>query len=446
MQNEMYDFDLNGNRKTADIQGKNESYKTGEYNRLLSDENYRYEYDQEGNRISKIAKDNTTTKYFWDHRNRLTKVQTPTESVEYIYDYQNRLVKRVENFDNQYFVHDGWQIILQFENKEIKPTHRYLWGVKQDELISDNNNWTLNDHLNTIRDIVKSDGDIESHLEYNAFGKLISETKNDSFLFGYTGKLFDKTSNLQWNINRWYDSNVGQWMSDDPIGFKARDMNLSRYVQNMVLCQSDPNGEILSAITGVLNSTPVLIVGASSTVTTFTDLFLLYVNPGPSTTIKDGHSVEISFSSSIWPGKIEKGKVYTSYDGTKFCAKHVTTRVLYEIWEDDPLFDNKISWGFKESDFNVASLTEDRKFKIKFGMGLGISCKMQGSDQIFSVSLPSLIDGVRIGATVDDIGGIELYVNLYISYTVTGNVGTNFKTIELGKQEYFSLGNYKCEK
>ncbi|MDR2169616.1 MAG: hypothetical protein LBP59_05695, partial [Planctomycetaceae bacterium] len=52
-------------------------------------------------------------------------------------------------------------------------------------------NWTLNDHLNTIRDIIKPDGNVASHLEYNAFGKLISETKNDSLLFAYTGKLFD---------------------------------------------------------------------------------------------------------------------------------------------------------------------------------------------------------------------------------------------------------------
>ncbi|MDR2170928.1 MAG: hypothetical protein LBP59_12365, partial [Planctomycetaceae bacterium] len=94
MPNEKYNFDLNGNRKTAEIQGKNESYKTGEYNRLLSDENYRYEYDLEGNRISKTDKDNKTTKYFWDHRNRLTKVETQTETIEYIYDHQNRLVKR----------------------------------------------------------------------------------------------------------------------------------------------------------------------------------------------------------------------------------------------------------------------------------------------------------------------------------------------------------------
>ncbi|MDR2172254.1 MAG: RHS repeat-associated core domain-containing protein, partial [Planctomycetaceae bacterium] len=122
---------------------------------------------------------------------------------------------------------------------EPKPTNRYLWGTKQDELICNNNNWTLNDHLNTIRDIVKSDGNVESHLEYNAFGKLISETKNDLPLFAYTGKLTDKSSDLQWNINRWYDSNAGRWMSEDPIGLNADDNNLSRYVNNNTMTNYD---------------------------------------------------------------------------------------------------------------------------------------------------------------------------------------------------------------
>jgi RHS repeat-associated protein len=156
-----------------------------------------------------------------------------------------------------HFVHDGWQIILQFENKEIKPTHRYLWGTKQDELICNNNNWTLGDHLNTIRDIIKSDGTVVSHVEYNSFGKIISETKNNNTLsFGCTGKLFDQTSDLQWNINRWYDSNAGRWMSEDPIGFEGCDDNLYRYVTNTVSNLLDPEGKI-----------PIvpIVVGASCT-------------------------------------------------------------------------------------------------------------------------------------------------------------------------------------
>jgi RHS repeat-associated protein len=237
-------YDPNGNRQTAEIQGQNQTYKTGKYNRLLSDANYRYEYDREGNRISKTSiKDGSTTKYIWDNRNRLIKIETPTETIEYIYDYLNRLVKRTQNKNETHFVHDDWQIVLQFDNKNLTPTHRYLWGIKQDELLCDNDNWTLGDHLNTIRDIIKSDGTVADHLEYNSFGKLISVTKNiESISFAYTGKLTDKVSELQWNINRWYDSNVGRWMSEDPIGFRGKDQNLFRYVKNSAFINIDAQG------------------------------------------------------------------------------------------------------------------------------------------------------------------------------------------------------------
>ncbi|MDR2644323.1 MAG: hypothetical protein LBC74_16205, partial [Planctomycetaceae bacterium] len=226
------------------IQGQKHNYETGEYNRLLSDENYRYDYDREGNRISKTSKkDGSKTKYTWDNRNRLVKVETPTETIQYFYDYQNRLVKRTDNKNESIFVHDNWQIILQFDNKELKPTHRYLWGTRQDELLCDNNNWTLGDHLNTIRDIVKSDGNVAEHLDYNSFGKLISVTKNpDSTFFAYTGKLTDKVSELQWNINRWYDADVGKWMNEDPIGFDGTEVNIARYVNNSCINNIDTDG------------------------------------------------------------------------------------------------------------------------------------------------------------------------------------------------------------
>jgi RHS repeat-associated protein len=241
---ESYKYDLNGNRQQVEIQDQKQTYETSGYNRLLSDENYRYDYDREGNRISKTSKkDGSKTNYFWDNRNRLVKIETPSETIEYVYDYLNRLVKRTQDKNETHFIHDGWQIILQFDNKNLKPTHRYLWGNKQDELLCDNDNWTLGDHLNTIRDIVKSDGTVANHFDYNSFGKLISVTKNtDSTFFAYTGKLFDKTSELQWNINRWYDPNVGRWMSEDPIGFEGRDVNKYRYTRNCYLNSNDPLG------------------------------------------------------------------------------------------------------------------------------------------------------------------------------------------------------------
>ncbi len=128
---------------------------------------------------------------------------------------------------------------MAFKNNEVQ--NRYLWGAKQDELLCKNDEWTLGDHLNTVRDVVKSDGSVAKHLEYNAFGELQGEPA-DELTFAYTGKLFDAKTQLQWNINRWYDAKVGRWCSEDPIGFEAKDWNLNRYVGNGSLIASDPLG------------------------------------------------------------------------------------------------------------------------------------------------------------------------------------------------------------
>jgi RHS repeat-associated protein len=47
---------------------------------------------------------------------------------------------------------------------------------------------------------------------------------------------------LQYNRNRWYDPNLGRWLSQDPIGFSAGDPNLYRYVGNNVPNLADPSG------------------------------------------------------------------------------------------------------------------------------------------------------------------------------------------------------------
>jgi RHS repeat-associated protein len=101
-------------------------------------------------------------------------------------------------------------------------------------IICDNDNWTLGDHLNTIRDVIKSNGKIVAHLEYNAYGNLLSKHKN-TVNFTYTGKMTDSVTGLQWNINRWYDAKVGRWISTDPIGFRGYDVNLFRYIKHRLL-------------------------------------------------------------------------------------------------------------------------------------------------------------------------------------------------------------------
>ena len=44
------------------------------------------------------------------------------------------------------------------------------------------------------------------------------------------------------NLNRWYESIMGRWMSEDPTGFYSGDDNLTRYVGNAPLARTDPLG------------------------------------------------------------------------------------------------------------------------------------------------------------------------------------------------------------
>jgi len=61
-------------------------------------------------------------------------------------------------------------------------------------------------------------------------------------VFAFTGKLYDENTKLQNNLNRWYDSAIGQWLNEDPIGFAAGDENIRRYVRNRATESTDPTG------------------------------------------------------------------------------------------------------------------------------------------------------------------------------------------------------------
>jgi RHS repeat-associated protein len=194
----------------------------------------------------------------------LVTVTTTDYTVNYRYDYLNRLVSRtVDQIEKtvgpinpqtpqpiqtvQHFIHDGNQIVLEFENNEL--AQRNFWGAGIDELlaidnlIDDETLWILADHLNSTRNILRNDnGNVESiaQITYDAFGNIIDGT--NPINLGYTGKYFDPLTDLQWNINRWYDSSTGQWISEDPIGFKGDDTNLYRYVENDVIDNADSDG------------------------------------------------------------------------------------------------------------------------------------------------------------------------------------------------------------
>jgi RHS repeat-associated protein len=288
---EAYQFDANGNRTGG-------AYQNEANNQTKYDGTYTYYYDKEGNRIRRFHGSPTSEEdlpfdeYVYDHRNRLVQVkQFQSEAdryydfVNYTYDSFNRMLKRQSGtFDtrnnvntqtrDQYFTgYDGINPTLEFETSgttsapaatESNLKHRYLWGPVVDQLLADeqytgtnspattegNTLWALADHLGTIRDIADFDTSFDpakftivNHRVFDSFGRLTSETNSSIKLsFAYTGKFLDEATNLSHHWNRWYDPQLGKWISEDPIGFAGGDTNLSRYVKNVATTFLDSTG------------------------------------------------------------------------------------------------------------------------------------------------------------------------------------------------------------
>lgn len=299
--NESYNLDANGNRNTSS--GTSQS-ALGTHNRLQSDGTFTYTYDNEGNttRRTRIV-GGQYTEYVWDHRNRLTSViertsaGTKTQQVDYIYDAFDQLTGKrfatqfnattgaVTNWSRyEVFVWADGQEALRFVDSDGQVTaqparlaNRYLWSTAVDQLLADeqyavgsgpaansvtpsaaqgNTLWALTDHLGSVRDLVDNNGVIREHNVYDSFGRLVREVDYNTAgtaiastdptavdtLFGYTGRMLDQHTGLQYNRARWYDTNTGRWLSQDPIGFGAGDANLYRYVGNRPSTHRDPSG------------------------------------------------------------------------------------------------------------------------------------------------------------------------------------------------------------
>jgi len=263
---ESYSYDSNGNRLTAN----GDEYTTGANNELTSDSNWTYTYDDEGNRISKQNSTNREL-YEWDYRNRLTKVTqqtynaetetwTTTQTIEYAYDYNNVWIRKIIGNEKTIFIPENYQTTVQIDNGTV--IHHYLWTPnQQDKLLADTTSsdvlWSLTDHLGTIRDVI---GNSTTHLIYDAFGNLVSGT--NPILFAYTGKAFDVSTQLQNNINRWYDATTGRWLSQDPIDFYGCDINLYRYVGNSITNHLDVDGLITyGSLPDAFGITPEFVLG-----------------------------------------------------------------------------------------------------------------------------------------------------------------------------------------
>ena len=75
-------------------------------------------------------------------------------------------------------------------------------------------------------------GDIVQKMEYDEFGRVLSDTNPGFTPFGYAGGIYDQQTGLVRFGARDYDSEIGRWTCKDPIGFSGEASNLYEYCYN----------------------------------------------------------------------------------------------------------------------------------------------------------------------------------------------------------------------
>jgi len=75
-------------------------------------------------------------------------------------------------------------------------------------------------------------GAVVQRLDYDEYGKVMTDTFPGFQPFGFAGGLYVRETGLVRFGAREYDPETGRWTSKDPIGFRGRDTNLYAYAQN----------------------------------------------------------------------------------------------------------------------------------------------------------------------------------------------------------------------
>jgi len=248
-----YNYDDFGNRREITNQ-KNYSYDLN--NRLLTESGNigaNYNYDNNGNLYSKASWSLTDatgeteeidvtetsdgySQYTYDGLNRLTQVTNGSNTYTYEYDGDGHRTAKVVNGTRTDYIWDGDYIVAETTNGV---TTAYIRGNKLHfSKTGDTKKYYLYNGHGDVVQLLDSNYNVVTEYMYDAFGNQLTET-TDTNPFRYCGEYYDAETGLIYLRNRYYDTSVGRFISENPI----RDgLNWYVYCGNNPVSFVDPLG------------------------------------------------------------------------------------------------------------------------------------------------------------------------------------------------------------
>jgi RHS repeat-associated protein len=240
---ENYAYDAVGNRNSSQLSA---SYNYQPFNRLTNTSTAIYNYDSNGNLISKTDS-NGSTQYTWDFENRLKQVSLPNgNTIAYKYDALGRRIRRSPSVGvSTNFVYDGQDVVKDINSDGSTVDYVNGPGIDNKLRLTDSRLaatgplYFVHDHLGSTTAFTNSLGVAVSQATYDSFGN--ANVGANLTRYTYTGREFDSDTGLYYYRARWYDPQIGRFISEDPIGL-AGGINSFAYVSNNPQNKTDPLG------------------------------------------------------------------------------------------------------------------------------------------------------------------------------------------------------------
>ena len=244
-----YEFalDANGNR-TAIVQ--EEPYRT-----TIPQENISYTHDPRSSRLLTAGAENFTyddegqlttgygSAYAFDDEHRLVGIG---HTVRFTYDGRGNRIEAVRNGIVTRYIYDASGNLLAEADGENRITRYYIYGRGLMAMTTPDER-TYCYHYNATGSAIALTGDagaIVNAYAYDPFGKIMDRQEMVQQPFTFVGQygVMTEPDGLYYMRARYYDPNVGRFISEDPLGLAGGDVNLYAYVGNNPINRIDPSG------------------------------------------------------------------------------------------------------------------------------------------------------------------------------------------------------------
>jgi len=238
-----YGYDGVGNRVWI-AQPGNTTYSYGLYNRLTSAGSNTYTYDNNGNLKTSNG---GAYSYFFDYENRLTQIKQSSSTIgTYVYSPLGQRIQKIENSITTVYMNRGLNVLFEKQVTGGTAVSDYVYnnGLLIAKLSGGSTYYFHTDMLGSIR-LVTMGSSPNFSTNYRPFGVQYGVSGTDP-TYKYSGKPQDGATGLYYYAARYYDPDVGRFISRDPAGLTLSDpqsLGIYSYARNNPETFIDPTGK-----------------------------------------------------------------------------------------------------------------------------------------------------------------------------------------------------------